>query len=261
MNKIIFALIATLVCQSCLWTDRLISRKEYNWGIDTHRTLITSDQGATINTIGDNIPDGIDWSSEPHDIVKLTPIDNGKSCYIDYIRDGEGIITATYDNKSENCEFMSQLYSNTGLHLKINGLDRYFPMIEHNGEGDGISKITRIFECHVPKDTLRIEFLEFIPKETEEKIVIENIYIVDQGFHYDETTFSNVRDHFRMSGSSVSYNDDFPNFPKLKGVSVTQRSMALHDNISVITMELNTDVFENSYGKSCCFRIKFIGSQ
>lgn len=260
MNKITIALIASLLCQSCLWIDKIIPPKEYDWKIDTHHTIVTSDHGATINAIGDNIPNGINWSSEPNDIVRLTPANNGKCCHIDYIRDGEGIITATYDTKSENCEFKSQIYSSTGLHLKINGTDRYFPLIEHNGEGDGISKITRKFVCSVPKDTLKVEFVEFVPKETEEKIIVENIFVVDQGFHFDETTFSNVRDHFRISGSSVSYNDDNPNFPKIKGLSIIQRSMALHDNVSFITLELNTNVFENSYGKSCCFRINFIES-
>ena len=155
MNKITIALIASLLCQSCLWIDKIIPPKEYDWEIDTHHTIVTSDHGATINAIGDNIPNGINWSSEPNDIVRLTPVNNGKCCHIDYIRDGEGIITATYDTKSENCEFKSQIYSSTGLHLKINGTDRYFPLIEHNGEGDGISKITRKFVCSVPKDTLK----------------------------------------------------------------------------------------------------------
>lgn len=255
MKWITRLLAMALLIHSCSPLEIFPSTKEYEWDMDTTNIFVSTDKFSRVELLGKRIPPKVAWSASPEGVVTLEPDSQG--CTVRYLSDGEGTITASYSQAERICTFTSEYYSHTGLHMKINGQERYFPMIEHNGEGDGIGKITRIYYCKVPRDTLRIEIKDFIPQESRDKIVVKNIYLTDSGHHYGCNRFLNYKDPFRVSDSAVSYRDTIPNFCKIKGGYMEQYALALYPEVSIVTLEINTNAFENSYGESCCFRVIF----
>lgn len=253
-------LVLALLLQSCTWVEEIISPDHSDWEISPHTLNVSSDLPGEIWVICDKVPEDLQWSTKPEGVVEVIPTQDPTRYTIKYISDGEGIISLKSGPVKRECTFISKKYSDTGLHLKINGSDIYFPMITHNGEGDGTSKITRIFRIEVPRDTLKVEFVKFIPERVEELVIVRNIFVFDDGYHFECTQFTEYTDEYRVSGTSLSYNDSIPNFHKVKGVKVTQSAFASHPEVSEITLEMNTNAFENGYGKSCCFRIILSGS-
>lgn len=255
MKWITRLLAMALLIHSCSPLEIFPSTKGYEWDIDTTNIFVSTDKFSRVELLGKRIPPKVVWSASPEGVVTLEP--NSQGCTVRYLSDGEGTITASYGDTQRRCTFVSEYYSHTGLHMKINGQERYFPMIEHNGEGDGIGKITRIYHFKVPRDTLRIEIKDFIPQESRDKIVVKNIYLTDSGHHYGCNKFLNYNDPFRVSDSAISYRDTSPNFWKVKGVYMEQYALAQYPEVTDVTLEINTDAFENSYGESCCFRVIF----
>lgn len=258
-DKLVAMLLAILL-HSCTWVEEIISPDLTGWEIDPHTIEVSSDRPGEVTIIGDKVPEDLVWSTTPDGLVDIVSTLDPKRYRITYISEGEGTITAQSGGTKVECRFVSQKYSDTGLHLKINGVDMYFPMITHNGEGDGTSKITRIFNIGIPRDTLKVEFVEFIPQELQGRVIVRNIFVTDGGYHFECTHFRGYSGVCKISGTTLSYNDTIPNFDKIKGVKIEQTAFVAYPEVSDITLEMNTNAFENGYGKSCCFRIIFSGS-
>lgn len=259
MKWITISLTTVLLIHSCTLPEIFPPAKVHEWDMDTTGIFVSTDKFTRIELYGKSIPEGIAWSASPDGAVSLEPDREG--CTVRYESDGEGTITARYGDTERQCHFTSEYYSHTGLHLEINGKDAYFPMIEHNGEGDGIGRITRIYNFKVPRDTIGIGIMDFIPAECREKIVVKNIYLTDGGHHYECNRFLKYKDPFRVSDSAISYRDSTPNFWKVKGVYMEQCAFAVYPDVSEVLLEINTDAFENGYGESCCFRIIFTSDE
>lgn len=253
-------LVLALLLQSCTWVEEIISPDHSDWEISPHTLNVSSDLPGEIWVICDKVPEDLQWSTKPEGVVEVIPTQDPTRYTIKYISDGEGIISLKSGPVKRECTFISKKYSDTGLHLKINGSDIYFPMITHNGEGDGTSKITRIFNIGIPRDTLKVEFVEFIPQELQGRVIVRNIFVTDGGYHFECTHFRGYSGVCKVSGTTLSYNDTIPNFDKIKGVKIEQTAFVAYPEVSDITLEMNTNAFENGYGKSCCFRIIFSGS-
>lgn len=245
---------------SCTIRGRMEPPKGHDWELDTTTLTITSDADKWLDIRGEKIPEGIEWYAIPSGVISCSPYNGGKSCSFGYLQDGYGEIIATDGERVQKCKFISKYLSDTGLHLLINGTDTYFPMIGPNGEGDGITKITRVYSYTIPRDTIRIWIVDFIPEQTRNKIIVKNIYLYDDKYRYQANAFSRFGDPFRINGSTVSYMDSSPNFDKICGGYIEQLSYVMFDDTECVTLEINTNGFENGFGENCCFRIRLIGS-
>lgn len=225
MRKLVSASLFTLILGGCSWIENVFRTDvEYIWNLDHEEVTVSSDIPGSVAVSGEKIPDELEWEVIPSGIVRGKSSADGKRYFLEYIKEGEGEVVASYGDQERRCRFISMRYSHTGLHLKVNGSDLYFPMIETYND-------TREFDVHVDADTIRIEICGFIPESDFKSMTVLNISLVgsilpNSSPEYDGTLFTKFTEYDKGWFESDIWNwylssiYESPNLSHLKGMKM-----------------------------------------
>ena len=127
MNRFYFVLCVVVMVSSCSLIERFRPVQEYDWSLDQESIEVYEDLQVTLNVLGSSVPDIIEWSCEPENFVRYIVSDGGKRCLVQRLEDGECTLVARGGELEKRVQVMVERYSKSGLHLRINGEDMYFP--------------------------------------------------------------------------------------------------------------------------------------
>ena len=244
MKKLLVFIIASVLLVSC---DISTIEPEYNWSIAEKELFISLDSPASVDVVGENIPEGIQWSVVPEGLVEMNVYPSSVS--LKYLADGEGELVAAFEDTEYRVAFTTQKYSNTGFHLKINGKDVYLPLIP-NKPGKPIHEVERRFEYPLSvQDTITIEMVEYLPKEMESKISIRSMNWMFWSGEADFVKFPPVKEWYMKSWGHIGYGKDAGfNFEKFKNGGLVAKCWKFvdipWDEQLFVEFLINTNVFE-----------------
>ncbi len=176
MRKIVLLGVIVLLVAGCNLIEKIKPVKEYDWTLDQESIEVYEDLQVTLNVLGSSVPDVIEWSCEPENFVRYIVSDGGKRCLVQRLEDGECTLVARGGEIEKRVQVKVERYTKSGLHLRINGEDMYFPMIKPNCPQK--SDVNRYFTVHLNKrDTVEIEVVEWLPKEMETKLLVGGVGI------------------------------------------------------------------------------------
>lgn len=176
MNRFYFVLCVVVMVSSCSLIERFRPVQEYDWTLDQESIEVYEDLQVTLNVLGSSVPDVIEWSCEPENFVRYIVSDGGKRCLVQRLEDGECTLVARGGELEKRVQVKVERYSKSGLHLRINGEDMYFPMIKPNYPR--LNDVDRFFTIHLNKrDTIVAEVVEWLPNELEDELMIKRVAI------------------------------------------------------------------------------------
>ena len=194
MKKSFFYCAAVMFMASCSWLELSEPQPEFDWTVDCESIEVYEDVDVVLNVLGANVPEQIEWRCEPENFVRYIVSDGGKRCLVQRRGDGECVLVAGCGDMERRVNVKVGRYSRSGLHLKINGEDMYFPMISPNYPT--YSSYNRYFTVHLnKKDTLEMEVVEWIPNEMENGLMVRSV-----------TSYSNI--YYRGGGTCFLF--DYP---------------------------------------------------
>lgn len=245
MKKLLVFIIASVVLVSC---DISTIEPEYNWSIAEKELFVSLDSPASIDVVGENIPEGIQWSVVPEGLVEMKVYPSSVS--LKYLADGEGELVAAFEDTEYRVAFTTQKYSNTGFHLKVNGKDVYLPLIPNSTPGQPMHIVRRAFECPISvQDTITIEMVEYLPKEMESKITIRSMTWMIYDGKADFIKFPAVKEWYMKNWAYIVYGKDAGfNFEKFKNGGLVAKCWTFvdvpWDEELFVEFLINTNVFE-----------------
>lgn len=188
MRKIVFIGVCVLFAVGCSLIDKMKPVEEYDWTLDNDEIEVYDDVSVTLNVLGSSVPDIIEWSCEPKNFVRYIVSDGGKRCLVQWLEDGECTLVAKGGEIEKRVQVKAERYSKSGLHLRINGEDMYFPMIEPNCPQK--SDVNRYFTVHLNKrDTIEVELVEWLPKELEKELMVGAVGFGSNPFNSEGACF------------------------------------------------------------------------
>lgn len=174
MRKIVLLGVFVLLAAGCNLIEKIKPVKEYDWTLDQESIEVYEDLQVTLNVLGSSVPDVIEWSCEPENFVRYIVSDGGKRCLVQRLEDGECTLVARGGELEKRVQVKVERYTKSGLHLRINGEDMYFPLIKPNYPQ--WSDVDRYFTVHLNKrDTVEIEVVEWLPNEMESELMVRSV--------------------------------------------------------------------------------------
>lgn len=232
MNRFYFVLCVVVMVSSCSLIERFRPVQEYDWTLDQESIEVYEDLQVTLNVLGSSVPDVIEWSCEPENFVRYIVSDGGKRCLVQRLEDGECTLVARGGELEKRVQVKVERYSKSGLHLRINGEDMYFPMIKPNYPQK--SDVNRYFTVHLNKrDTVEIEVVEWLPKEMESELMVRSVGTSSETYNSEGFCFlynypdREIRDQTTFGGIRFPKGEERP-FEAVKG-SVLKNSVWLFD--------------------------------
>lgn len=245
MKKLLVFIIASVLLVSC---DISTIEPEYNWSIAEKELFVSLDSPASVDVVGENIPEGIQWSVVPEGLVEMNVYPSSVS--LKYLADGAGELVAAFEDTEYRVAFTTQKYSNTGFHLKVNGKDVYLPLIPNSTPGQPMHIVRRAYECPISvQDTITIEMVEYLPKEMESKISIRSMEWMIYDGKADFVNFPAVKEWYMKSWCYIGYGKDAGfNFEKFKNGGLVAKCWTFvdvpWDEELFVEFLINTNVFE-----------------
>ena len=174
MRKSLFCCATAVLVASCSWFERIKPQPVYDWTVDRESIEVFEDVDVTLNVLGSNVPEQIEWRCEPENFVRYLVSDGGKKCLVQRRGDGECLLFARSGDMERSVKVKVGRYSRSGLHLRVNGEDMYFPLINPNYPT--YSDYNRYFTVHLnKKDTVKVEVVEWLPKELEKVLMVRSV--------------------------------------------------------------------------------------
>lgn len=221
-----------MLAAGCNLIEKIKPVKEYDWTLDQESIEVYEDLQVTLNVLGSSVPDVIEWSCEPENFVRYIVSDGGKRCLVQRLEDGECILVARGGELEKRVQVKVERYSKSGLHLRINGEDMYFPLIKPNYPQK--SDVNRYFTVHLNKrDTVEIEVVEWLPNEMESELMVRSVGTSSETYNSEGFCFlynypdREIREQTTFGGIGFPKGEERP-FETVKG-AVLENSVWLFD--------------------------------
>ena len=232
MRKIVLLGVFVLLAAGCNLIEKIKPVKEYDWTLDQESIEVYEDLQVTLNVLGSSVPDVIEWSCEPENFVRYIVSDGGKRCLVQRLEDGECTLVARGGELEKRVQVKVERYTKSGLHLRINGEDMYFPLIKPNYPQK--SDVNRYFTVHLNKrDTVEIEVVEWLPNEMESELMVRSVGTSSETYNSEGFCFlynypdREIREQTTFGGIGFPKGEERP-FEAVKG-SVLKNSVWLFD--------------------------------
>ena len=232
MRKIVLLGVFVLLAAGCNLIEKIKPVKEYDWTLDQESIEVYEDLQVTLNVLGSSVPDVIEWSCEPENFVRYIVSDGGKRCLVQRLEDGECTLVARGGELEKRVQVKVERYSKSGLHLRINGEDMYFPLIKPNYPQK--SDVNRYFTVHLNKrDTVEIEVVEWLPNEMESELMVRSVGTSSETYNSEGFCFlynypdREIREQTTFGGIGFPKGEERP-FEAVKG-AVLKNSVWLFD--------------------------------